>query len=76
MPHLPTQLPRTAVPHHYAITLTPHAERLTFDGSVGIDLNITKPTKSLVLNAADLKIASATLRPARQRRCTAGQDQP
>ena len=29
---LPTQLPRTAVPHHYAITVTPHAERLTFDG--------------------------------------------
>ena len=31
-PTVPTQLPRTAVPHHYAITVTPHAERLTFDG--------------------------------------------
>src|SRR5690348_14920757 len=62
--NLPTQLPRTAVPHHYAITVAPHAERLTFDGSVGIDLDVVKPTRELVLNAADLKLASATLRKA------------
>jgi len=35
---LPTQLPRTAAPHHYALTVTPHAENLTFDGKVAIDL--------------------------------------
>ncbi|HEY8435010.1 MAG TPA: M1 family metallopeptidase [Sphingomicrobium sp.] len=62
---LPTQLPRTAIPHHYAITVTPHAERLTFDGSVGIDLDVIKPTSTLVLNAADMKLVSATVRPAR-----------
>jgi aminopeptidase N len=62
---LPTQLPRTAVPHHYAVTVTPHAERLTFDGEVAIDLDIIKPTSELVLNAADLKLASATVRPAK-----------
>ena len=61
-PTLPTQLPRTAIPHHYAITVTPHAERLTFDGDVAIDLEVIKPTRELVLNAADLKLASATLR--------------
>jgi aminopeptidase N len=61
---LPTQLPRTAVPHHYALTVTPHAERLTFDGDVAIDLNVVQPTRELVLNAADLKLASATLQPA------------
>jgi aminopeptidase N len=61
---LPTQLPRTAIPHHYAITVTPHASRLTFDGTVGIDLEVIKPTRKLVLNAADLKLASATLRAA------------
>ncbi|HEX8842464.1 MAG TPA: M1 family metallopeptidase [Sphingomicrobium sp.] len=64
-PTLPTQLPRTAVPHHYAIVFTPHAERLTFDGRVTIDLDIIKPTRELVLNAADLKFTSATLRPAK-----------
>ena len=63
-PTLPTQLPRTAVPHHYAITVTPHAEQLAFDGNAGIDLDVIKPTRELVLNAAELKLASATLRPA------------
>jgi aminopeptidase N len=62
---VPTQLPRTAVPHHYAITVTPHAERLTFDGTVAIDLDVIKPTQQLVLNAADLKFVSATLKPAK-----------
>ena len=63
-PARPTQLPRTAIPHHYAITVTPHAERLTFDGEVGIDLDVTNPTQSIVLNAAELKLASASLQPA------------
>jgi aminopeptidase N len=61
-PSVPTQLPRTAIPHHYAITVTPHADKLTFDGSVAIDLNVIEPTRDLVLNAADLSLASATLR--------------
>ena len=71
-PTLPTQLPRSAVPHHYAITLTPHAERLTFDGTVVIDLDVIKPTRELVLNAADLKFASATIRPAKAGAAIAG----
>ena len=61
---LPTQLPRTAVPHHYAITVTPHSGKLTFDGKVSIDIEVTKATNELVLNAADLNIATATLRAA------------
>ncbi|MFL6850654.1 MAG: M1 family metallopeptidase [Sphingomicrobium sp.] len=64
-PSLPTQLPRTAIPHHYAISVTPHAQRLAFDGRVAIDLDVIKPTRELVLNAADLRFASATLRPAK-----------
>ncbi len=58
---LPTQLPREAVPSHYAITVTPHAAALTFDGTVAIDLRVIKPTRSLTLNAADLTISSARL---------------
>jgi aminopeptidase N len=64
-PSLPTQLPRTAVPHHYAIIVTPHAQRLMFDGSVAIELEVIKATRSVTLNAADLSFASATLRPAK-----------
>jgi aminopeptidase N len=61
---LPTQLPRAAVPHHYALIVTPHADRLTFDGDVAIDFEVVKPTSTLVLNAVDMKFASATLTPA------------
>lgn len=61
-PSTPTQLPRTAIPHHYALTITPHASKLTFDGTIEIDLDVIKPTSALVLNAADLNFASATVR--------------
>ena len=60
---LPTQLPRTAVPHHYALTVTPHAEKLSFDATVAIDLEIVKPTQTLVLNAVDMTFSSATIAP-------------
>jgi aminopeptidase N len=63
-PSLPTQLPRTAIPHHYAVAVTPHADRLSFDASVDIELEVVKSTPALVLNAADLSFASATLIPA------------
>lgn len=58
---LPTQLPRTAVPSHYAITVTPHADKLSFDGTVAIDLRVVKTTNSITLNAADIAIKSARL---------------
>jgi aminopeptidase N len=63
---VPTQLPRTAIPHHYALTVTPHAQQLTFDGQLAVDLELIKPTNQLTLNAADLRFASATLRPTEQ----------
>jgi aminopeptidase N len=66
-------LPRTAIPHHYSVTVTPHAERLSFDGTVAIDLDVVKPTATLVLNAADLSFASATVVPARGGRPLTGQ---
>ena len=58
---IPTQLPRTAIPSHYALTVTPHADRLTFDATVAIDLRVVQATSQIVLNAADLNIASAAL---------------
>jgi len=61
---LPTQLPREAVPNHYSLTVTPHADRLTFDGSVAIDVQVLKATRTLTLNAADLTFKKATITPA------------
>jgi hypothetical protein len=69
---LPTQLPRTAIPHHYAVTVTPHAQRLTFDGTVAIDLEVTQATRELVLNAADMTFSSAMLQPAKGGAAIAG----
>ncbi|QIK79913.1 M1 family metallopeptidase [Sphingomonas piscis] len=63
---LPTQLPREAVPSHYAITVTPNAPKLTFDANVLIDLQVVKPTRSLTLNAADLSFRKVSISGAAQ----------
>ena len=56
-----TQLQRTARPSHYAIEVTPHADRMTFDGKVRIDIEVLAPTSSIVLQAANLTFGTATL---------------
>jgi aminopeptidase N len=58
-----TQLPRGAVPMHYAIKLRPDAENMTFAGWVTIDITVTQEMPALVLNAADLSMSQATLTP-------------
>ena len=65
-PHPPlvratTQLPRTVVPSPYAIEVTPHADRLTFDGKVKIDLEVLAPTDRIVLQALGMTFANSTL---------------
>lgn len=57
-----SQLPRTAIPHHYSLIVTPHAQQLTFDATVSIDLEVIKPTRELTLNAADLRFTGASLK--------------
>ncbi|WP_369976474.1 M1 family metallopeptidase [Xanthomonas bundabergensis] len=56
-----TQLPRTARPRHYALEITPHAEKMTFDGKVRIALDVLQPTDRIVLQAADLRFGQSTL---------------
>jgi aminopeptidase N len=60
-----TQLPRTAVPRHYAIEVTPDAAQLRFSGKVAIDLDIVEATDKLVLNAKDMTIDSVSIRAAK-----------
>ncbi|MEE8407025.1 MAG: M1 family peptidase, partial [Acidimicrobiia bacterium] len=57
----PFRLPRHVVPTHYDIRLEPDLDTLRFDGSVGIDIDVTTSTDTIVLNTADLDIKSATL---------------
>jgi aminopeptidase N len=47
-------LPTTAAPLHYDILVRPDAAKLTFSGSVTIDLEVKARTRTLVLNAADI----------------------
>ncbi|WP_226426715.1 M1 family metallopeptidase [Xanthomonas sp. MWU16-30325] len=56
-----TQLPRTAKPTHYAVEITPHADKMTFDGKVAIDISVLQATDRIVLQAANLSLAHGTL---------------
>jgi len=56
-----TQLPRTAKPSHYAVQIAPHADKMSFDGKVKIDVQVLQPTKTIVLQAANLTFGSSTL---------------
>ena len=54
------QLPKTVVPTLYDITVKPDAKTLTFAGSETVNVNVTAPTTTIVLNAADLAITKVT----------------
>lgn len=55
------QLPRTVVPVTYDIEVTPDAAKLTFTGTESVTVDVKEPTATIVLNAADMTIARATL---------------
>lgn len=58
-----TQLPRGVRPLHDDIALVPDAQNARLSARAAIDLEITAPTSSITLNAADLSFARATLAP-------------
>ena len=55
------RLPGGVVPRHYAIELEPDLETATFAGRVAIDIEVTEPSATIVLNAAELSIVAARL---------------
>jgi puromycin-sensitive aminopeptidase len=57
----PFRLPRHVTPIHYDIRLELDLETFTFVGSVGVDIEVHQPTDTLVLNAAEVEIKSASL---------------
>ena len=61
------QLPRDVVPVLYDITVRPDARALTFAGEETITVDVRQPTRTIVLNAAELDVTEATFdgRPAR-----------
>jgi aminopeptidase N len=62
-PSVTTQLPRGVIPAHYAITVTPNAEKLSFTGTVAIDITVAQAATTLTLNAADLSFTTVTITP-------------
>lgn len=54
-------LPDAVIPEHYRIDFTPDIDKLTFKGTVEIDLTVKRATDRIVLNAADLVIDEASL---------------
>jgi aminopeptidase N len=61
-PPATTQLPRTARPLHYDVSLVPDAGALRYRGRVGIDLEVLERTSVLTLHAADMEFHSARLK--------------
>jgi aminopeptidase N len=56
-----TQLPRGVSPTHYAIEITPHSERMAFDGKARIDLVVSAATDRIVLQAIDMEFSDSRL---------------
>ena len=57
----PGRLPTGVTPLSYAITVEPDAQKLTFTGSETIAIQVTRPTRTITLNAADIAISSVKL---------------
>lgn len=58
---VPSQLPRNAAPLHYAITVTPDADNLRYDGNVLIEFQLKEPSDSVTLNAADIEFRKVSI---------------
>lgn len=58
-----TQLPRSVRPTHYDVSVTPHVDSLSFDGKVGVNIDVLHATASITLNAMDMTFSKVTLTP-------------
>lgn len=56
-----TQLPRNAVPTHYAIMVTPDAAAKAFTGQIKTNFELLTASNSVTMNAADLMFDGATI---------------
>src|SRR5450432_1292442 len=57
----PGKLPKTVIPVHYAIELTPDLKSLGIAGVEVVDVEVREPTARLVLNAVDITLGAASI---------------
>lgn len=55
------RLPRTVVPDHYDISVTPDLAKATFAGTTRIRVRLEKPSTEIVLNAAEIEFGTVTI---------------
>lgn len=54
-------LPDNVIPKHYRLSLTPDFTTFKFTGKLDVKLDVTKPTRSIILNALELELHSASV---------------
>jgi aminopeptidase 2 len=54
-------LPANVIPKHYDLTLEPDFKKLTYEGTVVIDLDVAEDSESISLNTLELKIHSTKI---------------
>jgi aminopeptidase N len=57
----PGKLPKSVIPLHYMIDLTPDLERLTLAGVEVVDVEVREPTARLTLNAVGMTLDTAAI---------------
>jgi aminopeptidase N len=57
----PGKLPKHVVPSQCDVRIVPNIDKLTFTGSETVNLEVRAPVRELVLNVAEIEIASASI---------------
>ena len=55
------RLPKTVIPEHYTLLLTPDLKAATFTGVETIEVTLAEPTSAITLNSAEIAFQSVTI---------------